>query len=445
MVVRAVTQRLALDYLFSLESRGIKLDLDRMRAALAELGRPERAFPSILIAGTNGKGSTSTLLASALAQGGRKVGLYTSPHLLDFRERIRVDGRMLSADALVDWVERDRAIWDRFELSFFEATTALAFRHFAAERIDVGVLEVGMGGRLDATNTVEPILSVVTALGMDHAQILGDTAAKIAREKAGIFRSGVPAVAGSGPREAIAALSERARELDTPLHLRRECLRVEALSAGEEGGLSFTLRPRRNPGEERGRAVRLTTRLPGRHQVANAASAYLALRLLREQGFAVSDAEVRTGFARARWPGRLERPRPDLPLFADAAHNREGARAVADALGSLARGREILLVAGMVEGKDHAGFFREMRRIARRVAISAPACARAAPPDLLARAAISAGMEPTVFPRVADALRFTLTAAQHDGGPCVLLAGSFFTLEEGYRELGVEPMESLWG
>ncbi len=438
----------ATQYLFSLESRGIKLDLDRMRGALAALGHPERSFPSILVAGTNGKGSTSTLLASVLERGGRRVGLYTSPHLLDYRERVRVNGRMIAPEAVTERVERDRETWERFELSFFEATTALAFAHFRDVRIDLAVLEVGMGGRLDATNTVEPILSVVTALGMDHAQILGDTAAKIAREKAGIFRPGVKAVAGSGPPGALDALRKRAAELGTPLHRRHDWLRVSEVERRAEGGARFRATARREGLGLPAEGIELVTPLAGRHQVANAALALLSLSLLANDGSLpvsprVALDEVREGFARVRWPGRLEPPRQDLPLLADAAHNREGARVVADALGLLSREREVHLVAGMVEGKDHAGFFRELSRVARRASIGPLATPRSATPASLRALAERSGFECEEHATIAEALQSALASAQRSGA-LVLLAGSFFTLEEGYRALGIGPMECLW-
>jgi len=190
----------SLRWLLALERRGVKLDLTRMRAALEALNRPQASFSSILVAGTNGKGSTAAALASALRLSGRSVGLYTSPHLLDYRERIRLNGKLADSEAMRLRVERDREIWDRFELSFFEATTALAFSHFRETGVEVAVLEVGLGGRLDATNTVEPVLSVITPLGMDHAHLLGSTRAAIAREKAGILRPGVPAAVAGGRR-----------------------------------------------------------------------------------------------------------------------------------------------------------------------------------------------------------------------------------------------------
>jgi len=438
----------AKSYLLGLDARGIKLDLERMRASLAALGSPERSFPAILVAGTNGKGSTSAMLASVLAAGGRRVGLFTSPHLLDLRERIRVDGRLLSPQQVTERVEQDREVWERHELSFFEAMTALGLSAFRAAQVDVAVLEVGLGGRLDATNTVEPTLSIITSLGMDHAELLGDTPAAIAREKAGILRTGVPAVAAGGPPQAVAAVRARAAELGAPFLLRRACLSVRR-AAGETTPATERWEIRRRDGAPplvalSENPLRVSVPLAGFHQGVNAATAVLALAALRGLGWKISTDEITAGIARVRWPGRLERPLAELPLIADVAHNREGAEAIARVLAPIARRREIRPVVGMVGGKDHAGFFHALRRIATRVWIASPATARAATVDELRAAALRAGLEVAVHPSIAAALRDALRGASDPVGPLVLLAGSFFTLEEGYRALDLGPRESLW-
>jgi dihydrofolate synthase/folylpolyglutamate synthase len=441
-----VTWPEALDYLFGLEQRGIKLDLARMRDCLEDLGRPQDAFRSILVAGTNGKGSTSAALASVLARPGRHVGLYTSPHLLDYRERIRLDGRLAPAEALLAGIERDHVVWERHALSFFEATTALAFSFFRDAGVEIAVCEVGLGGRLDATNTVEPILSVITPLGMDHAQILGPTADAIAREKAGILRPGVPAAVSSGPHGALDAVRARAAELGAPLYQRRACVRVEDIHAGAAGN-RFLLRPR--AGSPAGfslpqAGLRCEITLPGIHQVGNAALAVLSLALLRERGIPIRDAEIESGLARLRWPGRLERPVAGLPMLADVAHNPEGARVLARFLASEARRREIRPVVGMLETKDHAGFFHAVRRFACEAWIAPLGIPRAATRERLEEAAGGAGLGVRGFASVCEALEDALSGAREPDGPLVLLCGSFHALDEGYRSLGVPACTELW-
>lgn len=434
--------------LYHFERRGIKLDLERVRECLRALGDPQRAFRSVLVAGTNGKGSTASALASVLSLTGARTGLYTSPHLLDFRERIRIDGSMDDPAALHARLDRDWATWERFELSFFEAATALAFARFREAGVDVAVLEVGLGGRLDATNTVEPVLSVITSLGMDHAQILGSTAAAIAGEKAGIFRAGVPAVVAGGPPGAPAMIEARAREVGAPLYRRCRCVRVrEIASLPGASGVRFRLTPRADapagftlPAS----GLVLDSVLSGAHQAGNVALAALSAAVLRERGFAITDRQIVDGIHRVRWPGRLERPLPGRALLADVAHNREGARAVGRHLAAGAPMRELRPVVGMVQGKDHAGFFRELRRIARSVWVVPLADERATPVEALAAFAEAAGLAVRRCRSVAEALVEALTGACEPDGPLVLLCGSFHTLEEGYCSLGVPAIERLW-
>jgi dihydrofolate synthase/folylpolyglutamate synthase len=443
-----VTWEEALRRLYRFERRGIKLDVERVHDCLKALGDPQDSFPSVLVAGTNGKGSTASALASVLSLGGWRTGLYTSPHLLDFRERIRIDGRMDGRAELHARLERDWETWERFELSFFEAATVLAFARFREAGVDVAVLEVGLGGRLDATNTVEPILSVITALGMDHAQILGATAAAIAREKAGILRAGVPAITDGGLPGGPAAVEARARELGAPLYRRNRCVRISGVTPeGAGAGVGFHLDAR--PGAPAGFSLPpggldLHAALPGVHQAGNMALVALAAAVLRERGFPVTDRQIGEGIARIHWPGRLDRPLPGTALLADVAHNREGARVLARHVAVVAAGREVRPVVGMVQGKDHAGFFRELSRVADHVRVVQLGDERAAPVGVLAEAAAQAGLKVEPAASVAGALADALAGASDPDGPLVLLCGSFHTLDEGYRALGVPLREELW-
>lgn len=436
----------ALDHLLSLQRRGIKLDLDRMRACLEDLGRPQDSFRSILVAGTNGKGSTASALASILSRRDRRVGLFTSPHLHDYRERIRLDGKMVDGVLLAARVEADREVWERHQLTFFEATTALGFSLLRQLEVELAVLEIGLGGRLDATNVVDPVLSVIGPIGRDHVHVLGDSLPAIAGEKAGILRPGVPAVVAGGYAAAISEIARRARHLGSPLFLRPRCLHVGEIAQGG-GAIRFRLHARAEaPGGFRlpGAGLALSIRMRGIHQVANAALAVLAAAVLRGSAEDPGDAEIAAGLARWSWPGRLERPRPDLPLLVDAAHNRESARALAAAVRALVPDREIRLVAGLVTQKDHAGFFRQLARVSDRAWIAAPGTTRAAPPGELVAAARAAGFRTVQCATVAEALDEALDGASDPDGPLVLLTGSLFTLDDGYRHLGIPPVEALW-
>ena len=438
----------ATEYLLGLQSRGIKLDLDRMRAALAEFGHPERAYPIVLVAGTNGKGSTASALASIYRASGRRTGLFSSPHLVDYRERVRIDGRMITPEALADEVSRGREVWERHDLTFFEAGVAMALTAFREAKVDVAVLEIGLGGRLDATNTTEPSLSVVTSIGRDHVHILGDTLEEIAREKAGIFRRDVPALLQGGAAAAVRTLREQAVRIGAPCQTRRDLVRVTRIEPTETFGMRFHLAPRSSLSglPEAGRVFEIG--VWGRYQVANATLAALAARMPGGVPDPPSWDEITRGLAAWRWPGRLDAPHPELPLLFDAGHNQQAGRQLAHALGGYLRGRPIDLVVGMVAKKDHYGYLRPLRGITDRIRLVLPETPRAATREELEGAARRAGFEVEWWHRVGDALQAALdsvgpVAQPRREGPLVVLAGSLFVLEEGYRHLGLAPGEEI--
>ncbi|WP_298631544.1 folylpolyglutamate synthase/dihydrofolate synthase family protein [uncultured Thermus sp.] len=318
----------------------VKPGLERIRALLARLGHPQEAYPVALIGGTNGKGTTARALAAILEETGLRVGLYTSPHLVDFRERVAVQGQLLSEARLLALLEEVRPHAEALEASFFEVATALALMHFALEGVEFAVLEVGLGGRLDATNATEPHLCVVTNVGSDHLEVLGPTLRDVAREKAGIFRKGVPALTAARG-EGLQELRERARALGTPLWILGEAFSLSGVQALGEG-LAFRLGLK---GEER----TFRTRLLGPHQAENLALAAVAGRLLGAGWEAVE-----RGLSRVENPGRLERlPWPKgKELLLDGAHNPEGAWALREAL-RFHRLLPAAFVLGFSREKDH--------------------------------------------------------------------------------------------
>jgi dihydrofolate synthase/folylpolyglutamate synthase len=310
-----------LERLFALRRFGVRPGLGAIEAALERLGHPERAFPAVHVAGTNGKGSTAAICEAILRADGRRVGLYTSPHLSRFTERVRIDGAEISRAEITGFV--DEAFAAGPELTFFEVVTAAAFLALARAKVEIAVVEVGLGGRLDATNALaRPLVSIITNVALDHTEILGETTAAIAAEKAGILRVGVPGVIGLVDPDAAAVIAARGAKVDTPLSWL---------------GRDFAL----------GAAPTLL----GAHQARNAAIAEAALLRLPE-ALRPSGSAIARGLAEARWPGRLERLTDDL--IVDGAHNPDGAAALAAALPVLAAGRPIHLVLGTVEEKDAA-------------------------------------------------------------------------------------------
>jgi dihydrofolate synthase/folylpolyglutamate synthase len=394
-------------YLSTLEPLGMRFGLERVQRALAALGHPDRAFPILQIGGTNGKGSSCAMAAAALRAAGHRAGLYVSPHLVRFNERIQVDGLEIDDAALDAAIGEIRAAcpWhdaggpeDR--LTYFEFATLLGVVHFARARVDAAVVEVGLGGRLDATTALAPRVTGVARIGLDHVQLLGGTIDAIAREKAGIFKPGVPAVVHAHqPPGALEALREVAARVGAPLAV------APASWAGPVG-------------------------LAGAHQLGNAGFAAAALRALEASGLPIGEAAIAAGIASARWPGRLETV---AGVLLDGAHNPDGAAALAAALPALHPGRPVELVFGVLGDKDHAGMIAALAPVIRRFHLVAPGSPRARAPDAY-RDLVQARRPVDVHATVADAIACARRAAAGEGLVCV--AGSLYLVGEARALLG---------
>ncbi len=390
------------DYLESLQPLAMRFGLERMQRALDALGRPDRDLAALHVAGTNGKGSTCAMAAEALRLAGNRVGLYTSPHLVRFHERIQVDGRPISDADLEARIAEVRAAcpWhdggdEGDRLTYFEFATLLGLLHLARSRVDVAVVEVGLGGRFDATNAIHPLVTAVSRIGKDHMQLLGDRVDAIAREKAGIFKRGVPAVvAHAQPPEAMDALRDEARIRGAPFHVAAEAW----------------------PGP---------VALRGPHQRGNAALAAAALRLLAGAGVRVGAGEIAAGIASARWPGRLEEV---AGVLLDGAHNPDGAAALAAALRELHPGRPVELVFGVLADKDHEGMLAAVAPAVRRIHLVAPDTPRARAPDSYQALVRRLGVDVDVHAALAEAVDCARRAARDGAVACV--AGSLYLVGE---------------
>jgi dihydrofolate synthase/folylpolyglutamate synthase len=399
-----------------LERLGIRLGLDSFRRLCAELGDPQLRFRSVLVAGSNGKGSTSALLAAMARAAGQRVGLYTSPHLESAVERIRLDGRCISEARLGEHLDRIVRTAPQ-DPTYFEAVTAAAFLAFAEEEVDLAVVEVGMGGRLDATNVCEPFLSLVTSISLEHREHLGDTLALIAREKAGIFRSGRPALAWVEEPEAMASLRKVAAEVGTDLRFGQNLASIREAVPEGWGGQRVVLA---TPGGDH----ELWIDLPGAHQVRNLGLAVLAAEELHLDRRAIAE-----GAKSARWPGRLERI--DLPgggrVLLDAAHNTEGAAVLADFLERLP-GRADLLF-GVLADKDASEMIGRLAPLVERIVLTVPPSDRARrPEEVAALLAGRPGVE--VEPDLGSALERALTP-----GGTLVACGSIFLVGEVRKRL----------
>lgn len=419
-----------LNYLYSFVdyslTRGFRnlpgqFDLGRMADFLAELGNPQRAYLVIHVAGTKGKGSVCALLAQALQAGGYQVGLYTSPHLEDYAERIRFNGQSIAHAELIALVDEFRPFLDRgTKLTTFEITTALAFLYFARRGATAVVAEVGLGGRLDATNVVEPITTVITSISYDHMQILGNTLAEIAGEKAGIIKPGVPVVVAPQLEEARQAIERIAAERGAPLIEVDRAYRYEIGSRSLDGQ-TFQVWPN---AAQVGSVVELSLRLLGDHQVENAVTAFAALQSAGERGLAVSTAAVQSGYAETVWPGRFEILRRNPPVVVDSAHNRDSAAKLSRTLEQYFPNRRILLIFGASEDKDIAGIFDELLPVSHQVIFTRSFHPRAADLQQLVDEAARRGRTAMIVPAVEDALTEALRMQTEDD--LVLATGSIF-------------------
>ncbi len=401
----------ALRWLYGLESRGIKLGLDRMAQAAELRGHPEHEVRYVHVAGTNGKGSVATMVESVLRAAGYHTGQFASPHLQRYVERVRIGGRPISEREAACRIEELRADTRLPPLTFFEYTTLLAFEAFRDARCDIVVLEVGLGGRLDSTNIMTPEVSVITNISFEHQRILGDTLPKIAREKAGVLKPDVPCVVGARGTAVRRAIAARARAVGAPLRW----IDRDFESAWDGHALSVRV------GKQSWAGLRLGLR--GEYQGDNAACALAALTELRDRGFDVSDADIRAGLKRAKWPGRLEWHRGQPSFLFDAAHNAAGCETLARYLDELEVHGKVVLLFGAMRDKDHRRMLAAFDgRVDRRVYASS-GVHRSDSPDRFAK--IRKG---SVSRSVRDAVARAKRAAGPDG--LVVVAGSIFLVAE---------------
>jgi dihydrofolate synthase/folylpolyglutamate synthase len=406
-----------LEKIFNLRGGIIDLRLDRMRQALALFNHPENQFPSLHIAGTNGKGSTAALLHNILHHAGYRTALYTSPHLESFTERIRIGHEEIAQTEVVSLADE---IWQRtaeanVPLTFFEFITVMAFIYFARNRVNVAVIEVGLGGRLDATNVVTPLVSVITTIAKDHEAYLGPDELSIAREKGGIIKPRIPVICGKVSEPVTAVLQEIARLRESPAYflgtsfsflLKNESLFDYIGIKQNLSGLALALR--------------------GRHQLANASLALAALELVNEY-FPVPQVALRYGLETVQWPGRLELISERPLVILDGAHNPEGVRALADALIELRQGRKIKLLFATMADKEWQLMLEILAKLADEIIFTRVSMERSADPELLAKN-IPVPIPSRVIQDSQTALAALLDRAQPDD--ILVVAGSLYLLGE---------------
>lgn len=422
----------ALDFLFSRlpmfsrsGSAALKKGLDNITALCAALGHPQDKFPSVHIAGTNGKGSVSHLLAAAFQHCGYKTGLYTSPHLVDFRERFRINGQLIDQAFVLDFVNQNNELIAQIQPSYFELTVAMAFSAFAAENVDIAIIETGLGGRLDSTNIIRPELSVITQIGWDHMDVLGDTLAAIAGEKAGIIKDNVPVVIGETQEETTPVFMKTATLKNAPLYFADKMLDL-AFKESDADYRSYSARE-----QDTGHTFTVKTDLKGRYQQANLKTALSALNILRNEGWTLPEEKALESFSmvkaltglHGRWEILSQKPK----IILEVAHNTGGMAYLKENLRQeqLSQNGKLYILTGFVKDKDISAILKLLPAQAHYYFTEAP-IPRALPAGQLYEQAQQAGLSGGFFTDIHEAVEKVLSHLQVDD--LLLVTGSFFVV-----------------
>lgn len=416
------------EYLFSLQHSGVKLGIERMKVLVEKLGHPEKQFKSIHIAGTNGKGSCAAMLASIYQKHGYKVGMNTSPHLEFFNERIQINGNPISNQDLLDLVVEIRKILGDEETTFFEFTTAIAFLYFARQKVDIAIIEVGLGGRLDATNVITPNLTVITSIDLDHTRILGSTLKEIAIEKAGIIKSGVPLVCGELRPDLQDMFKEICREKKSAFHLREFDYQ---LTRSGLFGQCFIIE-----------GIGYTLGLLGEHQIENALTVLKCVQVMNNELY-VSKESIDLGLLEAKWPGRLQVYSYNPLVIMDGAHNGSGMNYLCKFLDEneeeLLENRKRVCIVGISNGKDIDQMLKNLSKYFDSI-IVVQAEHRFTPKEEVAKVAKNYFSEVQVA-EICDAMALTKEKIDKDG--FILVSGSLYVIGDILREINKKKSGGL--
>ncbi len=423
--------RRCLENMYGLRRFGIKLGLDTIRSILDGIGRPQQHFRTVHIAGSNGKGSVASALSTILHLCGYKTGLYTSPHLVRFNERICINNRPVSDRAVLEAYEAvNRLPPGEREPTFFEFTTAMALWIFAEEKADWAVIETGMGGRLDATNLLIPEVSVITNISLEHREYLGNSIAEISREKGGIIKQGKPLVTGAQQEEALAVLRETAAEKNAPFFRMGEHFRAKA-----QDKKIFHYQGIENHWKD------MQTGLSGRYQMDNAALVLAVCEILIGQGYPVSLDQIRKGLLHNRWPGRLEIVSESPRVILDGAHNLDAARVLGDYLKEETADRKMIMVIGILDDKPYREMLDYLLPHCEKVIVCSPKTGRALPAEKLAAVSEEAGKDTEIISDVGNALASAMENAAARDAICV--AGSLYVVGEAKEYLEKKGIPSF--
>ncbi|GAB4374990.1 MAG: folylpolyglutamate synthase/dihydrofolate synthase family protein [Calditrichia bacterium] len=412
----------SIQYLYNLQYSGIKLGLANINRLLEYLNNPQDTWPAVHIAGTNGKGSTAAFIYNILKEAGLRVGLYTSPHLVDFSERIRINDVCISWKKIVEYTRRLKPIIEEIKPTFFEATTALAFLHFANEKIDIAVVETGLGGRLDATNRVKPVVTVITPVDIDHAQFLGNTLGKIAEEKAGIIKPGIPCVTNNTDAEVLKIFAETCEKQKAPLYCLNTDESIELLSESIRGSRFNIKLPDHTFSD-------LNISLAGHHQLANALLGVATV--LHIPNLNLTSDLVRRGLHKTRWPGRLQIVREQPLTMLDVAHNPHGFRNIDRFLQKHFTGKPIWVLLGLSWDKDFRVIADIVSNFAEHVGIVDNFSEKQVSVNLLSEAFKKKNTPHTIFNSFEEG--YSLFSDRINAEGLILIAGSHYLAEKFYK------------
>jgi dihydrofolate synthase / folylpolyglutamate synthase len=411
-----------IDYILQMERFGIKFGLSNITRFLSYIGNPHENYPMIHVAGTNGKGSTVAIMEAILISAGHRVGVYTSPHLVDFRERIKINGRLIDKKYITDFFNNNIKKIESLPITFFETVTALAFAYFKDEKVDVALIETGMGGRLDATNVITPKVTIITNVETEHTKWLGFKVRQIATEKAGIIKPGIPVV--------TAAQNFDARHVIRQVCQQKKCKLVSifdetqwAIKSISRDNSELDIFTRSN------KYYNLRLALPGRHQMENAICALIGVELFEfETGIKSPSAAVANGFRSVKWDGRLQRISESPEIILDVAHNPAALTRIREYFKEFYANKRIIAIFGILSDKDYHKMLKELGEIAEVIILTRPMTERAADPNLLAEDIAKITMNFQIIPTVRDAFQSAKELCQPD--EIILVTGSHYTVGE---------------
>ncbi len=427
-----------IQWLYSLENLGIKLGLENMSRLLEKLGNPHKSFRSIHVAGTNGKGSTSALVASILNSEGYRTGLYTSPHLVELEERIKVDGVQISGEELLETaIEVRRAAEDLFQgdrrqITFFEITTAIAFLYFSRRGVEYAVIEVGLGGRLDATNVITPMVSVITHVALEHTAYLGNTIGSIAYEKGGIIKQGIPVITAEDKREALDRIVSIATEREAEISVLKDTVDLK-VTANKWGELRIVVKGMTDYGE-------MKSGLWGTYQIENIGLAVSTAERLQRMGLYISEQSIREGVEKVGWKGRLQIASSGRQFIFDSAHNPDAMRALASSIRDVTD-EDFLCVLGILSDKNMEEMMLLISAFSREVICVSPRTPRARAAHEIAASAARHGMKAQIAEDVGRGMEL---AAADKSARKVMVTGSMRTVGEAMEWWYGKFGERLW-